>query len=82
MEHHLGGSNPVTIHLVLFFFPFTTSLHAMDLVYIPKCSPFNMLSNGMFYLPIHAFVNELQIEMYLIVTSICPLSKYLSSTRC
>ena len=28
-----------------------------------------MLSSGIFYLPIHAFVYELQVEMYLIVTS-------------
>ena len=28
-----------------------------------------MHSNGMFYLAIHAFVYELQVEMYLIVTS-------------
>ena len=28
-----------------------------------------MLSNGVFYLPIHAFVYELLVEMYLIVTS-------------
>ena len=27
-----------------------------------------MFSNGVFYLPIHAFVYELQVEMYLIVT--------------
>ena len=28
-----------------------------------------MLSKGVFYLPIHAFVYEVQIKMYLIVTS-------------
>ena len=27
--------------------------------------PFNMLSNGMFYVAIHAFVDELQVEINL-----------------
>ena len=40
--------------------------HAMVRIYIPNFNPFNMLSNGMFHLPIHAFVYELQVEMYLI----------------
>ena len=38
----------------------------MVLVYVTQRSPFNMLSHGMFYLAIHAFVYELQVEMYLI----------------
>ena len=37
----------------------------MDLIYIPKCHPFNFLSDGIFYLVIRAFVCELQVEMYL-----------------
>ena len=35
----------------------------MVLMYIPKCSPFGMLSNGRFYLVMHAFVYEL-VEVY------------------
>ena len=52
-----------------FFPPFTISLHtipAVVLIYVAKCSPFNMLSNSGFYLAIHAFVYEVQVEMYLI----------------
>ena len=41
-------------------------------MYIPKCSPINMLSIGMLSLPTHAFVYELQVEMYPIVTSFVP----------
>ena len=54
-----------------FFFLFTTSLphfHAMVLTYIPKCSPFNTLSNGIFYLLLRAFVYELEVEMFFIIS--------------
>ena len=37
------------------FYHIFTHIHAMVLIYISKRSRFNMLSNGMFYLPIHAF---------------------------
>ena len=54
----VGGSNPMTIGPFFFFLSFChifAHIHAMVLIYILKCSLFNMLSNGMFYLPIHAF---------------------------
>ena len=35
----------------------------MVLIYIPKCSPFNMLSIGVLYFATRAFVYVLQVEM-------------------
>ena len=52
------GSKPTG--LFFSFFLFTTSLytfmHAMVLIYIPNYSPFNILSNGMFYHPTNTFL--------------------------
>ena len=41
-------------------------IHAMVLIYIPKCSPFNILYSGVFSLATHAFVYELHVEIYRI----------------
>ena len=68
----LGGPTLKTIGPFLFVFSFYlifAHIHAMVLIYIPTCSPFNTLPNGMIYRPTHAFIYELQVEMYLIVTS-------------
>ena len=40
----------------------------MVLIYILRCGPFSLLSNGVLYLATHAFAYELQVEIYLI----CP----------
>ena len=49
----VGGAATCEHWPFFFFFLFTTSLHT----FMPwsKMSPINMLSNGVFYLPIHAF---------------------------
>ena len=52
--------------------------HAMVPIYLPTGSPFDMLSNGMFYFAIHALVHELQVEM----TPRFLKSEYQCSTRC
>ena len=58
---YLGG----TISPLSFYYIFA-HIHAMDLIYSSKCSPFNVLPNGMFYLAIYAFVYKLQVEISLI----------------
>ena len=62
-----------------FFNHILAHIHAMVLVYTPKYRPFNMLSNGVRYLTIYAFVYELQVEMYLVWTA--SVAKYQSSTK-
>ena len=50
----------------LFFLPhlYTHPCYGPD--YVPKCSPFNLLCNGVCYLATHAPVYELQVETSLI----------------
>ena len=50
-----GGSDPGIIGPFSFYI--FAHIHVMVLIYKTKCSPFNMLSNSMFYLPIHLFMN-------------------------
>ena len=40
-----------TIFIPLLFPRIIAHIHAVVLIYIPKCSTFNILSNGMLYLP-------------------------------
>ena len=63
----LEGANLRPLAHFLSFYHIFEHVHAMVLIYIPKCSPFNLLSNGMFYLHIHTFVYELPVEMHFIV---------------
>ena len=63
----------------LSFYHIYAHIQAEVLVYIPKCSPFNILSNGLFYLPTYAFVYELHIPH---CTSFVRGSKYQSSISC
>ena len=44
-----------------FFLPLA-HIHDMVLVYSSKCSPFNLLTNCMFYLAIHALDYELKVK--------------------
>ena len=51
-----GGATlwPLT-HSPLSFYHNLAHINAVVVIHTPRCSPFNMLSNGVFYLPIHAF---------------------------
>ena len=46
------------------FFDIIAHIHDMVPIYVSKCSPFNLLSNCMFYLATHVFIYEVQVEMY------------------
>ena len=41
-------------------------IHALVPISLPKCSALNLHSNGLFYLALHVFVNELQVGINLI----------------
>ena len=47
----------------LFFHLIFAHIHAMVLICSPKCSPFNMIANGVYYLATLAIVNKLLVEM-------------------
>ena len=60
----VGGEGGV-VPFFFFFHPIFAHIHAVFLIYNSKCSPFSILSNGLFYLALHDFVYELQVELYL-----------------
>ena len=78
MQEGGGGGYRAIIFLVHHIF---AHIHAMVLICIPKCSPFNILSS-IFYLAIHAFVNEVQVEMYLYLLARFSKRKLQASIRC
>ena len=61
----VGGEGGVVPFSFLSFHHIFAHIHVMFLIYNSKYSPFFMLSNGLFYLALHDFVYELQVELYL-----------------
>ena len=53
----------------LFFHLIFAHVHTMVLICSPKCSPFNMLANGVYYLATLAIVDKLLVEMTPIFSS-------------
>ena len=61
----VGGEGGVVPFSFLSFHHIFAHIHAMVLFYNSKCSPFFMLSNGLFFLALQDFVYELKVELYL-----------------
>ena len=51
----LNGLSSMLLSFIPVRFVIFAHIHAMLLLCIPKCSTFNIFSNGMFYLPLHAY---------------------------
>ena len=65
LQKKIGRGN-LAVYFFLSFYHIFTHIYAVVLICIPKCSPFNLVSNVKSYLTMHVFVYELQGEIYRI----------------